>query len=532
MMDKVMTTNQKSKLLSDSKRSPTTPIVGPPKLGDFGLHTNKTIKIVVIIILLAGLIGGGIFAYSRIISQSSTNTAEETPLQTAKATVGDLVLYANGTGLIMPVEESSFGFNANGQVSEIYVKIGDQVEAGDVLAQLDDTDAKIKRGEAQEAMNKLTSDAAIATAKQTLAEAQSNFALAKETLEYLISPEVLYWEEKVAEREQILADAKAAYQTDTSDSTKQKVTETEKSLNYAQNQLKYFQTVYEETYVPKTFTQYQTRRGRGGTKTSVIKVWDETIGRYVDLVYPPTEGEIGMARADYELAKASVGEAQIYLDVLNGTEIPEGATGTSLVTYLQTKHALETAEYNLNATKLIAPISGKVTALEFNVGDLADGSSMVTISNLDQPYSLDVYLDAEDWGQVKVRYEIEVSFDIIPDQIFSGTVTGVYPTLDTTSSNSALVHITARLNDAITYELPSGSAASVDVVGGRAENAVLVPIEALHEFDDGKYALFVMENGRLRLRVVDVGLQDLTTAEIISGLNAGDIVSTGVVETK
>jgi len=61
---------------------------------------------------------------------------------------------------------------------------------------------------------------------------------------------------------------------------------------------------------------------------------------------------------------------------------------------------------------------------------------------------------------------------------------------------------------------------------------VLVPIEALHEFGEGKYALFVMENGKLRLRVVEVGLQDLTKAEIISGLNAGDLVSTGVVKTR
>ena len=108
----------------------------------------------------------------------------------------------------------------------------------------------------------------------------------------------------------------------------------------------------------------------------------------------------------------------------------------------------------------------------------------------------------------------------------------MYPTFDTTSLNSALVHITARLNDAITYELPSGSAASVDVVGGRAENAVLVPVEALHEIGEGQYAVFVMENGKLRLRMVEVGLQDLTKAEIISGLNAGDVVTTGVVETK
>ena len=125
-----------------------------------------------------------------------------------------------------------------------------------------------------------------------------------------------------------------------------------------------------------------------------------------------------------------------------------------------------------------------------------------------------------------------MSYDIIPDQVFTGTVTGVYPTLDTTSSNSALVHITARLNDAIMYELPSGSTASIDVIGGRTENAVLVPIEALHEFGDGEYALFVVENGQLRLRVVEVGLQDLTKAEIISGLKIGDTVTTGMVETK
>jgi HlyD family secretion protein len=486
------------------------------------------------IILLAALTVGGYFTYSRLASQNSTATADEAPLQTAKATKGDLVLYANGTGTVMPAEESSFGFNTNGQVSKIDVKVGDQVEAGQVLAQLDDTDAKIEFAEAQEAMNKLTSPAAIATATQTLAEAQSDFAAAKEALEYLISPEVLYWEEQVDARGQTLADAQTVVQTDTSDSAKQNVTEAETSLTYAQNSLKYFQTVYEETYVPKTFTQYETRRGRGGTKTEVVKVLDEDTGKYVDLIYPPTEGEIGMARADYDLAKASIAEAQTYLDVLNGSfgEIPEGATGANLVTYIQIKHALETAEYNLNTTKLIAPISGTVTALDIHAGDLASGSSVITISDLDQPYSLDAYLDADDWGQIKAGYDVEVTFDIIPDQVFTGTVTNVFPTLDTTSSNSALVHITARLNDSIAYELPSGSAASVDVVGGRAEKAVLVPVEALHEIDEGKYTLFVVENGTLRLRTVEVGLQDLTKAEIISGLDAGDIVTTGVVETK
>ena len=494
------------------------------------VFSNKAIRVVIPVILLAAFAVGGYSIYSHLTA-SQTTSSEET-LRTAKATVGDLILYANGTGKVTPAQESSFGFNTSGQVSQIDVKVGDRVEAGQVLAQLDDTEAKTALAEAQEAMNKLTDAAAIATATQALATAETDFATAKSSLEYLISPEVLYWEEQVDARGQTLADAKSAAQTDTSDAARKKVTEAETSLTYAQNQLKYFQTVYEETYIPKNFTQYQTRRGRGGTRTEVVKVLDETTGKYVDLIYPPTEGEIGMVRAAYDLAKASIAEAQTYLDVLNGEDIPEGATGTNLVTYIQTKHALETAEYNLNSTKLIAPISGTVTALNISVGDLADSTSAITISNLDQPYSLDAYLDAKDWGQVKTGYEVEVNFDILPDQVFTGTVTNVYPTLDTSSSNSALVHITARLNDSIPYELPAGSAASVDVVGGRAENAVLVPVEALHEIEDGKYTLFVMKNGKLRLRTVKVGLQDLTNAEIISGVNAGDVVTTGLVETK
>jgi HlyD family secretion protein len=493
--------------------------------------SKTAIWIAVILAVLTGLIVGGYFAYTRYFS-SQTAATEESPLQTAKATQGNLVLYADGTGTIIPQEESALGFNTSGQVKEIDVKVGDTVQAGQVLAQLDDTESQVQLTQAQDAMNALTSAAAIATAKQTLATAESDFATAKESLGYLISPEVLYWEEKVAERLQTLTDAQTANESDTSDAAKQIVTEAETSLIYAQNELKYFQTVYEETYIPKNFTQYRTMQTPRGTVTQVIQVEDETTGKIIDLITPPSEGEIGMARAKYDLAKATIGEAQTYLDVLGGGEIPSGATGSSLLTYVEAQHALETAEYNLNATKLIAPFNGTVTSLDMSVGDLVNGDSVLTISNLEQPYSLDAYLDAEDWGEVKEGYEVEVSFDILPDQVFSGTVTNVFPTLDTSSANKALVHITARLNDSTAYDLPAGAAASVDVIGGRAENAVLVPVEALHEIGEEQYTLFVMQNGKLRLHEVKVGLQDLTKAEIISGLNAGDIVTTGVVETK
>ena len=79
--------------------------------------------------------------------------------------------------------------------------------------------------------------------------------------------------------------------------------------------------------------------------------------------------------------------------------------------------------------------------------------------------------------------------------------------------------------------LPIGLNASVDVIGGRATQALLVPVEALREISTGSYAVFVVKDGKPTLTMVEVGLMDLTYAEITSGLNQGDVVTTGIVET-
>ena len=72
----------------------------------------------------------------------------------------------------------------------------------------------------------------------------------------------------------------------------------------------------------------------------------------------------------------------------------------------------------------------------------------------------------------------------------------------------------------------------MEVIGGRAEGAILVPSEALKEASPGQYTVFVMEDGEPKLRVVEIGLQDLFYAEVISGLEAGDVVTTGITETE
>lgn len=472
-------------------------------------------------IVIMAVAGGSAFYYTRS-SQASTAT-EETPVQTANAFRGNLVLYANGTGTLAPANEASFGFGTSGQITELKVKIGDYVEAGQVIGQINNTEVLAEYKQAKRNLDDLTTPASFAEAEQAVAEADVDIYNAKQDLEYLISSDVYYWEQQVANAEEALKAAQADGGASPTAEQKKKIDDAAATLSRAQTNLEAAQLRYINEYVPATFTYTI-------TDTEDIDNDHNTEETYREVV-APSEAEVAAARATYELAIETKKEAQAYLDMLNGEALPENVPGSSLTSLVEAQTALQTAEEDLNATQLISPIGGVVTDLTASVGDYVSTDSMITVADLNQPYTIDAYFDAEDWSRVQVGYETEIVFDILPDDIFTGKVTLVYPELDT-SSNSSLVHAIVKLNETIDTNLPSGTSAAVDVIGGRAEDVVLVPVEALREIGDGKYTLFVMENGTPKLRTVDVGLQDITYAEIKSGLEAGETVTTGIVETQ
>ena len=94
-----------------------------------------------------------------------------------------------------------------------------------------------------------------------------------------------------------------------------------------------------------------------------------------------------------------------------------------------------------------------------------------------------------------------------------------------------LVLLDQKQASGATLTLPLGVTASVDIIAAQANNVVLVPVQALHELSPNNYAVFVMVNGKPTLRIVTVGLQDGTFAEIKTGLKAGEVVSTGIQAT-
>ena len=490
------------------------------KLRTFFFGSKRSTRVLLTLLVLLVVAGAGGYAYYVKVYLPSQTTTTTNTLQTATVRQGDLVIYASGTGTLVASDEVSLAFKTGGEVTELNVAVGDTVNAGDTLAMVDSTDAQVAYTQAKRSLNELTSLSAIANAQTAVATAMTDLSDAQSHLAYVISPQVYNAELLVAEKEQAVKDAQATVDANPSSAeAKTNLQTAQDELSKAQEKLKKAQYYYTTTYAPETFTVTECS-GFGPSRNCK------------DSTYLPTDATVLEARAGVTGAQATLNEAQYLYNVLTGVEIPEDATGSGLTEIENAKMAVETAKENLDGTAIVSPISGTVMSIDISLGDTVNsGTTVITVANLSQPY-LEIYLDESDWANIQVGYETEVTFDILPDKTYTGTVTEVDPGLYT-SGNSSVVRALVKITDVSdSFRLPLGTSASVDVIGGRAENALLVPIEALHETTPGEYAVFVVENGSPRLKVVEVGIQDLLYAEIKSGLNPGDVVTTGITETQ
>jgi RND family efflux transporter MFP subunit len=455
------------------------------------------------LLVLVVIIGAAIFTFVKVQQTKAAATAQQPALQTAVARQGNLILRASGTGTLIAANEVNLEFKTSGILTKLNVKLGDQVKAGDLLAQTDDANQQVQLAQAQEALNELTSPSAIATAQIDVTTAQANVINAQAVLN-----NQQYWQNAALVQDQYakLVIAKAA-------------------LDKAQ-----------AAYDSANVGQYINNTGEANLYQAFYnaqQAYNTAQFNYSIYSQKPTQRQLNAAQATLDLAKAKLTEDQNYVAALTGGTVPDNATGSGLNQLNQAKLSLQDAQNNLNATKLYASISGTVMAISNKLGETVGSGTFITIADLSQS-ELQIYMDQNDWSNIKLGYVTNVTFDALPEQVFTGKVTQVSPQLITIQGSAVvegLVLLDQKQASGATLKLPLGVSASVDVVAAQANNVILVPVQALHQLSPGNYAVFVMTGGKPTLRIVTVGLQDSTYAEIKTGLKAGDVVTTGIQAT-
>jgi HlyD family secretion protein len=453
--------------------------------------------------VLVVLIGLGIFGIVQTQRAKAAQATQQAPLQTAVARQGNLILRASGTGTLIAADEVNLAFKTSGVLTTLNVKIGDQVTAGQLLAQLDNSNQQIQLAQAQFNLNQLTSPAALATAQQAVVTAQNNLT----TAQYNLNSTMAAGSNQAAIDNAYAALALAQAKVDSAQSN-------------------YDPLSGQVLTNPIAAQAYRNLYAAQQTRDTALKAYNTMASKASSL-------NIDSAKASLALAQAQLTEAQNLVTALTGGTVPPNATGSGLNQLIQARIALQTAQANLDATKLASPISGTVMVINNQVGETAGSGTFITIADLSQS-ELQIYMDQNDWNNIQVGYTANVTFDALPDQAFIGKVTQVSPQLVSIQGNSVvegLVLLDKKQSSGAALKLPLGVSGSVDVIAAQATNVILVPVQALHQLSPGNYAVFVMTAGKPSLRIVTVGLQDSTYAEIKTGLKAGDVVTTGIQAT-
>ena len=211
----------------------------------------------------------------------------------------------------------------------------------------------------------------------------------------------------------------------------------------------------------------------------------------------------------------------------------------------QAQVAIETAQANLDYTRITAPSDGTVLAITAQQGQTVNAAqSAPTIVVLGDLTRMEVFAEISeaDIGQVEPGQQVWFTTLGAPGRRYEAVLEAVAPAPESivndpsiggTAASSAAAEA-IYYNGRFTVPNPDGTlrtymTAEVHIVMGTARDVLTVPSMALGSPDgDGRYRLQVQgSDGTLSDRVVSVGLNDKVMAEITDGLDEGEKIVTG-----
>jgi HlyD family secretion protein len=469
----------------------------------------------------------------------------------------------------MPALSVDLSFQHSGTILELNVNLGDQVQASDVLAKLQidqsvtEREADLAGAQLQVLLAKQNLDQLYQAAQIVAAQALTAVEEARLSLEDLQDSdlEVAIAQQAVFEAEELVEDAEMALYIQNSSPSQEAYAIANASLMFKEKNLGEIQD--EIARVEFKIKSAPNDLIRNGLEQQLLNLqlqlanqrvdYDQALYRYNVLDDAPDETELALAEAQLAAAQNQLADAQADLEKLqagpdssafilaqaelseaeadwerlkNGPDPKEVALAEAQLARAEAELALIQQEQLI--LDLVSPLDGTVLSVNTSVLDrVSTGNTILTLADMRQP-TVEVYLDEIDLQHVQVGNRSAVVFDALPEKTFEGHILEVDPSLsnvNNTSTVKALVQLDSLPNQFIS--LPNGLNAAVDIISGETTNAVLIPIEALHQQEDGGYILYVINGDEVEARQVQVGLVDLTSAEILSGLQSGELVAIG-----
>lgn len=173
--------------------------------------------------------------------------------------------------------------------------------------------------------------------------------------------------------------------------------------------------------------------------------------------------------------------------------------------------------------KLISPISGVVTARNYDPGDMTGQLPILTVEQ-QNPVKVMVNISEQDYTKVKKGMKVKVTLDVYGDEEFEGTVYLVHPTVDS-STRTFTVEVTLPNSNS---RIRTGMFARVEFNYGTMRHVVVPDRAVVKQSGSGNKYVYVYKDGKVSYNQVQLGQRLGTRYELLSGVeNNSDVVITG-----
>ncbi|MBP1701045.1 MAG: secretion protein HlyD family protein [Chloroflexi bacterium] len=434
---------------------------------------KRAIWIIVIIVLLGV---AGWFLFQRAQDNRAAQLLES--YQTVTAEHGSLVASIGATGQVHANQTALLNWQTTGKVEDVKVKVGDQVVADQVLAELAQTSLP---------QNVILAKAELINAQQTLEDLYTNAENAKSDA---LS--------RVAQAADQVRDAQ--YNLDNlSVPSNQKDMEPIEAYDVMRERLADARRAFEPyKYAPEA---------------------DEARERLKE--------ELDRAQSDFDTAVRRL-QAVLGLEVAEANL--ENAT-KDYQTYQQgpdpediraAEARVAAAQATLNLAHLAAPFNGTLTEVSLKPGDQV--SPNVPSFRLDDLSRLlvDVRVPEVDINQITLGQEVELTFDAISDKRYQGIVSQVAE-VGTSTQGVVEYIVTVELQDPDQNVRP-GMTAAVNFVVTQLDDVLQVPNRAVR-LREGNRVVYILVDGKPVPVDIELGASSETMSEVRSGdLKEGDLI--------
>ncbi len=433
--------------------------------------TKKKILMIALVVIL---IVGGFIGY-RWISNRNASQRAISQIQTAQVQEGELTITINATGTVRSAQSATLYWGTSGTVGDVFVKVGDSVQAGQKLAEL------AKNSLPQSI---ISAEAELLSAKKALEDLYTSAEVAKATAM-----------NEIATYAQAVRDAQ--YQLDYFIVPKNQANMTAmEALALMEERLE---------AARKAFEPYRLSEYDNTTRQKLKEALDLAQADY-DTAVKRVSYEYALQVAKANLAKAE----QDYETYKDGPPPAELA---------QAQAAITAAEAAMRLAWIEAPFAGIVTKAIPLVGDqVTANTEAFRIDDLSTLY-VDLSVSEVDINQIEIGQAVTITLDALRGKQFQGEISAVAMVSDSTDYT-----VTVRLLDA-TGEVRPGMTSTAEILIQKIERTLLVPNEAIR-YENGNQVVYVLKAGEGAQAVpIEIGASSDSYSQVLSGdLQVGDLI--------